>query len=659
MWMASQLERAGTSAPAVLFGLRLAASVCLALFLAFWFQLDDPFWAGTSASVVAQPGLGASLRKGYFRAIGTLLGGVAIVFMTAVFPQHLLGLLVTLTLWCALCGCFASVLPNFAGYAAALAGFTAAVVFSDVVDRPENVFMTTIWRMTEVGLGIVSAMVVHALTDLGDAREHLARALAGIGQGIAAGLERTLRTCDDLPKMREARRGLITRVIELSPTIDAAIGEPSELRSHPGTLEAAEESLFVALSAWRGVANHVGVNQKQSSDAVCIGLLPAVSKLAATSWLDARAVHDICVDGQSCAGRTSAPDLSSRLIVHGVRRTLQAFEHVTQALMLLTNRDIVSPKTLRTRLYVPDSLPVALNALRIIIALSVAELFWMLTGWPDGPKMILFTAVGLLVFSARVADAYSRALEYAIGTAFAGAVAVLLNFAVLPALHSDFLSLALVLCIVFVPVGMLAAGSWRPALFGAVATQLTPILAIHNERTYDGTQTLNTALAIFAGTMLATLFLRLLPPLSPARRVERLLALTLREVRALALGRRSFTEEAWIGRVSRRLSVMPTQATLEQEAELLAALAVGEAVVKLRPYVAGNGTLAKALTNLGEGSVVAAHEKLVRFSDRQCQGAAMATVIATDSAVQATLIADVLVRHPRFFAQTRCEDARS
>jgi uncharacterized membrane protein YccC len=38
-------------APPVLFGLRLWASVCLALYMTFWPQLDNRFWAGTSAAL--------------------------------------------------------------------------------------------------------------------------------------------------------------------------------------------------------------------------------------------------------------------------------------------------------------------------------------------------------------------------------------------------------------------------------------------------------------------------------------------------------------------------------------------------------------------------------------------------------------------------------
>src|SRR3981189_2451436 len=68
--------------PPLLFGLRMWASVSLALYVAFWLELDNPFWAGTSAAIVCQPHLGASLRKGWYRMIGTLVGAIAIVLLS-------------------------------------------------------------------------------------------------------------------------------------------------------------------------------------------------------------------------------------------------------------------------------------------------------------------------------------------------------------------------------------------------------------------------------------------------------------------------------------------------------------------------------------------------------------------------------------------------
>jgi Fusaric acid resistance protein family len=110
------------AAPALLFGLRLWLSVCLALYIAFWLELDNAYWAGTSAAIVCQPQLGASLRKGWYRMVGTLIGAVAIVVLTACFPQDRALFLGGLALWGALCAFTATLLRNFAAYAAALAG---------------------------------------------------------------------------------------------------------------------------------------------------------------------------------------------------------------------------------------------------------------------------------------------------------------------------------------------------------------------------------------------------------------------------------------------------------------------------------------------------------------------------------------------------------
>src|ERR1700732_2642382 len=128
---AALTNAAWAAGPPLLFGLRLWASVCLALYVAFWLELDNAFWAGTSAAIVCQPHLGASLRKGWFRMIGTVVGAVAIVVLTACFPQDRAPFLVGLALGGAGCALVATLLRNFAAYSAALAGYTVAIIASD------------------------------------------------------------------------------------------------------------------------------------------------------------------------------------------------------------------------------------------------------------------------------------------------------------------------------------------------------------------------------------------------------------------------------------------------------------------------------------------------------------------------------------------------
>src|SRR6266513_5660141 len=184
--------------PPLLFGLRLWASVCLALYVAFWLELDNPQWAGTTAAIVCQPHLGASLRKGWFHLIGTVIGAVAIVVMTACFPQDRGPFLVGLALWGAACALVATLLRNFASYAAALAGYTAAIVASDQLGAVGGLngeaFMLAVTRASEICIGIVCAGIVLAGTDLGGARRRLATLFAAISAEINSGFTGTLAT---------------------------------------------------------------------------------------------------------------------------------------------------------------------------------------------------------------------------------------------------------------------------------------------------------------------------------------------------------------------------------------------------------------------------------------------------------------------------------
>src|SRR3984893_2065074 len=154
------------AAPPLLFGLRLWASVCLALYVAVLLELDNAYWAGTTAAIVCQPQLGASLRKGWFRMIGTVVGAVAIVVLTACFPQDRIAFLAGLALWGAACALVATILRNFLALAAQLAGVTAAIIAGNELGATGGVngeaFMLAVTRCSEICIGIVCAGIILA-----------------------------------------------------------------------------------------------------------------------------------------------------------------------------------------------------------------------------------------------------------------------------------------------------------------------------------------------------------------------------------------------------------------------------------------------------------------------------------------------------------------
>src|SRR3989442_9052142 len=263
-WEAEAANAARTAGPPLLFGLRLWASVCLALYVAFWLELDNAYWAGTSAAIVCQPHLGASLRKGWFRMIGTLVGAVAIVALTACFPQDRAAFLLGLALWGAACALVATLLRNFAAYAAAPADYTAAIIASDQLGATGgpngDAFMLAITRVSEIWIGIVCAGIVLAGTDFGAAPRQLAARFAALSAEIASRFGSTLALAAspssdmqsirrELIRQQPIRRELNRHVIALDPVIDEAIGESSRLRYHSPVLQSALDGMLAALSA--------------------------------------------------------------------------------------------------------------------------------------------------------------------------------------------------------------------------------------------------------------------------------------------------------------------------------------------------------------------------------------------------------------------------
>ena len=250
--------------PAFLFGVRLWVSVCLALFIAFKLELDDAYWAGMSAAVVCQPRLGASLRKGYFRMVGTVVGAVAAVILSALFPQQRLWFLLGLAVWGGACGFASRMLQNFASYAAALAGYTAAIIAAGELGATGgtngDAFMLAVTRATEICIGIASAGLVLAGTDFGGARLRLATQLTGLSQEISGHFLGAFALAGPgEAEARTIRRELTRRVIALDVTVDEVMGESSDLRPHSPRLERATGGLLSMLSAWRMVARHLEV----------------------------------------------------------------------------------------------------------------------------------------------------------------------------------------------------------------------------------------------------------------------------------------------------------------------------------------------------------------------------------------------------------------
>jgi uncharacterized membrane protein YccC len=665
-WQVTLANAVRAAAPPLLFGLRLWMSVCLALYVAFWLELDNAQWAGATAAVVCMPHLGASLRRSWFRMIGTVVGAVVIVVLTAVFPQNRFGFLVGLALWCAACALVATPLRNFAAYGASLAGLTAAVIAGDQLGATGGpngqAFMLAFYRVSEIWIGIVSAGIVLALTDFGDAPRRLAAQFAAMAAEITDGFRSSLALAglSSSDALQPVRRELIKRVIALDAIMDESLGESSRLRYHSRVLQGAIDGLFSALAAWRSVAVRILRLPKDVARQEVSAILPAIPPELrsiqvgeSTSWTDnpsgMRAECDAAIRALQALPSGTA---SLRLLAGYVADLLAGLAAVLDGLALLKADRARIRSRPRKSLFVPDWLPALVSGGRAFVAIGAAELFWIATAWPNGAQAITFTCIGVTLFAPRADKAYAAAMSRLIGVAVAMVCAAIILFAALPKLET-FVGFSMAIALYLVPAGMLKAQASQAmlVLFTAMSGNFVPLLAPANQMSYDTVQFYNSALAIVAGSGIAALSFRLLPPLSPAFRVQRLLELTLRDLRRLATADVRRLPVGWESLINSRLIALPDQAEPLQRAQLLTALSAGREIIDLRraaPQLGLASDLNAALEPFAQGNSATAVARLERLDDR------LASMTGSDPPIlheraRILLICDALVQHRGYF----------
>jgi uncharacterized membrane protein YccC len=573
--------------------------------------------------------LGASLRKAFFRMIGTVVGAIGIVILAALVRQDRIGFLVGLALWCAASAFIATLLRNFAAYAAALSGYTAAILASDVLGpvgtNGGDVTFLAINRAIEICMGILCAGVVLALTDVGHSRRKLAAELASLSTAIMDGFADCFRIASsDVAQFQGLRRDLLRRIIALDPTIDAAIGEASDLRYRSPVLQRAVSGLVETISAWRKAAYEIALNGNPATerDARAVynelpsdRLSPDLSGSAKTP-AELRAA---CCSAVRSLARFNAETPSQRVLADSASLGMLGMARALNGLVGVVDPADMIPVKGMARLHVPDWLPPTISALRVLLAVGVISLFWIASAWPNGALAITFCAIIVVLLPLQGDLAYAASMTFLKGCVLGCGVAAVLVFAILPR-ATTFPTLCLALGLALVPMGFLLARAKNPLFFFAASVNFLPMLSINNTITFDASQFWNTASAILAGIAVGAVAMLIVPPLSPAIRTQRLLALTLADLRRLAKRAPSRRrEDDWESRIVARFLAMPEQAEPVERAMLVAAMAVGNHIVRLRrvaPRFVPGVAVDTALQALAEGRSGEAAERL-KDIDRQ------------------------------------------
>jgi uncharacterized membrane protein YccC len=542
----------------------------------------------------------------------------------------------------------------------------AAELLGDVGGVNANAaFLLAVTRASEICIGIACAGIVLSLSDLGGAPRRLAAQFADLAAGITGGLIDELASAGRRPfDTQTVRREFGRRVIALDPIIDESLGESSRLRYHSPVLQSAVDGLFAAVAGWSVVANHLvrlPPEAARQDAAVILQNLPPELRSLSGHGATTRCIADPVGLYRTCEVATrrlfSLPvgTPSLRLLADAVAPAMAGMMRALNGLALLVADPTRPVPRGFLSLRVPDWLPALVNAGRAFVVISGATLFWIVTAWPGGTGLILFSTVIVLLLSPRAHQAYGAAIVFTAGAILDVILAAFVAFAVLPALATEtFAAFSIALGFCLVPMGallVLARQPWQTGMLTAMTLLFVPLLAPTNPMTYDTVQFYNQALAIVAGASTAALSFRLLPPLSPQYSAFRLLALTLRDLRRLAAGQ---APHDWEGSVRGRLTAMPNEATPLQIAQLLAALAVGHEIIRLRHLVhrlGADADLEPALAALAQGDSARAAADLARLdaalAGRAGDRPARETVLRGRGSI--IVLCEALTRHADYF----------
>ncbi|ABI63031.1 FUSC family protein [Granulibacter bethesdensis] len=497
---------------AFFYALRLALSGSLALYCAYFLQLQNPSSALVTTIIVASPMRGAILSKSLWRFLGTILGCVASIMAVALFVQSPLLYLSAFAVWTGCCSYISNLLRYFRAYSAALAGYTIALIgFGDVLAHPDTIFSVALDRLSVVSLGIVcSALVTMLLQPATSENKLQADSMQSLRD--LSELLTMVRDGASEEKILDTRRRLLFRIASYDQAVEFGAAESSEVARRANAFR----QLFGLMTSVTASSMRIGERlQALSAD-------PQTAEAAARlRRILSNLIQHIPDNVQELRHLVAA---SSHMHVE-----LRHFANHTQCLkslglvnllddaarqlrMMARLADPRVQKIRRVRLPLwRDHVTALRSGLRAFLAAELLGLFWIYTEWPSGGSAIVMTAI--IVALAATGDNPSGMMKaFLQGTLIASVLSFVLVYGIL--VHMDGFPLLLM---AYMPIvilcGYMQASGRNPALAMSIMLFYAVLSPIANPIHYNLTGFLNSVFSSIIGALAANIaFMILVPP---------------------------------------------------------------------------------------------------------------------------------------------------
>jgi len=478
-------------------------SCVTALFIAYYFQLDEPYWAGMSAWLAMQPTSGMTLSKGYYRILGSIVGAAMGVVLISFFAQSPELFILAFALWMGLCTLAANLLTNFRMYGAITAGFTAGIVSLSAYTSPNKVFDIAMSRGSATIIGIVCTVVITAIFVSQGARQ---KVFGLLKQAISDAARRgAIPFGSSLHDRIVVGKPLIASLISLDAEIEFAAVESAEFRIHAGLSRSLVAHLFGVISEKRSLEDHIKrVGMIQDTETIAylnttIKLLEdAPVLIAANEWeklLKTFREHHLRVLEYEPPALDMPQAVSTRFVLDRLCDLLLHYERAVLDWMDIQGGWKHDPNLSLN--FHRDKLAATIHGFRAMIAVIGAGIFWIATAWSSGALMLTQLAV-ISAFFSYVPKPEVQSFNFLKGTLLATVAAFICTYYVLPYVD-DFLLFALVEGIFLIPGATVILNPKYSGIGFAYCVLFIIIQHPLNPMDYDISYFLNNALATILG----------------------------------------------------------------------------------------------------------------------------------------------------------------
>ncbi len=614
---------------------RTALAAILALVAAFALQLESPYWAATTALIVANPVYGQIVSKSFYRVLGTLAGGGVALILTALFAQTPELFILALATWVGCCLTVATLLRSFQAYGAMLAGLSTAIITLAVIEQhPLRIFDVAMARVSAITVGIAASALVSGLLKPRGAVETMELKMQ-VTIREAAGLLKKLGDPRTVLEVKDRRRTLSIDVLTLRDVIDFAAFESARIDSERDGLLAIGGALLHVITAVGNAAYGINRMEPEERDEPLLRhaldeAIPAaalVARLDEAGLRDLRPINERLMQLEREAAEQDREDCL--VVIHRIQEVVEQLSLAARAwLDWKEGRPLKSVAFFDFHREVPDALR---NGVRCFLAVALAGAFWIATAWPTGAGLVIIVTVACS-FGAIQEDPIAFGPSFLRGVLWLIPTGFLCEFFLLNQ-TSSFVPAALII-LLFVLVPAMASASPHPATSGvgkAYMALFFTLVAPRNPMVFDIQNFLNNSLANVVGVICAIVCTIFFLPPDPIGRARRLVRILWEETEDLACRRRAGEiplRSVWESRMYDRLRLTrPHLSKRPEELRVLdsayAAVLIGASVIDLRHRAESPDMPASARALI--------EQTLLRLRDLRSSGAEVARDLADAS----------------------------